>query len=272
MASRMDRYRDEENYSRSEKNSSLYDSSLVNMVPERPLDINNTNTLELNSNINYNTRENYHKVKELGLALDEDDRTEDEKRLDDFNEIYKPNERKVYDINSIIEEAKKEEKKESKPDKYKDDFTLTKEEIEQYRQEKINRTKKDNEKMKELINTITSKTLRGEIDQATSVDLLSDLFATSEYDRISNNTEVLDKNALEEVNRKAELYDDSKPKEIKKMDDSFYTKSMEINTKDFDLDDEFVEEKKMPNILKVLLVILLLALVVVLIYFIVKSF
>ena len=128
--------------------------------------------------------------------------------------------------------------------------------------------------MKDLINTITSKTLRGEIDEATGVDLLSDLLATSEYDRISNNTEILDKEAIDKVKEKAKEYDSvpEKPKELKSMDDSFYTKSMELNTKDFDMDDEFVEQKEMPSILKVLLVILLLVLVGVLIYFIVKSF
>ena len=38
--------------------------------------------------------------------------------------------------------------------------------------------------LKELINTIASKTLAGEISKETGVDLLSDLMATSAFDRI----------------------------------------------------------------------------------------
>lgn len=278
MASRMDRYRDEEeNLSRSSKNSELYENNDIGSVPERPIDINSVNAVEIDRKADLRSRENYHRAKELGfLSEDEEDKNEEEKKLDEFNEIYKPNERKVYDINTILEEARRENSDDSvKKDKRKnDDFVLTKEEIEKYRKEREERARKDNEKMKDLINTITSKTLRGEIDEATGVDLLSDLLATSEYDRISNNTEILDKEAIDKVKEKAKEYDSvpEKPKELKSMDDSFYTKSMELNTKDFDMDDEFVEQKEMPSILKVLLVILLLVLVGVLIYFIVKSF
>lgn len=278
MASRMDRYRDEEeNLSRSSKNSELYENNDIGSVPERPIDINSVNAVEIDRKADLRSRENYHRAKELGfLSEDEEDKNEEEKKLDEFNEIYKPNERKVYDINTILEEARRENRDDSvKKDKRKnDDFILTKEEIEKYRKEREERARKDNEKMKDLINTITSKTLRGEIDEATGVDLLSDLLATSEYDRISNNTEILDKEAIDKVKEKAKEYDSvpEKPKELKSMDDSFYTKSMELNTKDFDMDDEFVEQKEMPSILKVLLVILLLVLVGVLIYFIVKSF
>ncbi len=278
MASRMDRYRDEEeNLSRSSKNSELYENNDIGSVPERPIDINSVNAVEIDRKADLRSRENYHRAKELGfLSEDEEDKNEEEKKLDEFNEIYKPNERKVYDINTILEEARRENRDDSvKKDKRKnDDFILTKEEIEKYRKEREERARKDNEKMKDFINTITSKTLRGEIDEATGVDLLSDLLATSEYDRISNNTEILDKEAIDKVKEKAKEYDSvpEKPKELKSMDDSFYTKSMELNTKDFDMDDEFVEQKEMPSILKVLLVILLLVLVGVLIYFIVKSF
>ncbi len=278
MASRMDRYRDEEeNLSRSSKNSELYENNDIGSVPERPIDINSVNAVEIDRKADLRSRENYHRAKELGfLSEDKEYKNEEEKKLDEFNEIYKPNERKVYDINTILEEARRENSDDSvKKDKRKnDDFILTKEEIEKYRKEREERARKDNEKMKDLINTITSKTLRGEIDEATGVDLLSDLLATSEYDRISNNTEILDKEAIDKVKEKAKEYDSvpEKPKELKSMDDSFYTKSMELNTKDFDMDDEFVEQKEMPSILKVLLVILLLVLVGVLIYFIVKSF
>ena len=140
MASRMDRYRDEEeNLSRSSKNSELYENNDIGSVPERPIDINSVNAVEIDRKADLRSRENYHRAKELGfLSEDEEDKNEEEKKLDEFNEIYKPNERKVYDINTILEEARRENRDDSvKKDKRKnDDFILTKEEIEKYRKER----------------------------------------------------------------------------------------------------------------------------------------
>src|SRR5699024_10829270 len=105
--------------------------------------------------------------------------------------------------------------------------SLNPEELEKYRKEKVERTRPDTDGIRNLIDTITSKTLAGEIDQATSVDLLSDLMATNIMDRVEkpvpdekeevkeekeNNTEeleerlalskeILDKEQLEEVNK-----------------------------------------------------------------------
>ena len=56
------------------------------------------------------------------------------------------------------------------------------------------------------------------------------------------------------------------------MDESFYTRSMDLSDKDFDMDDEFFEKKKVPSLIKIFLVILLAILLAVLIYFIIHSF
>ncbi len=272
MASRMDRYKDEEEkISRHEKNSRLYSRVDLNSAPERPVDIANVNWFRLEDNINLNKRENYQRVKDYGM-FEEKEESKEEKRLEDLNNLYKSTGKKIYDINSILEEARKEREEDKKDKVNLDIFSLTKEEIEAYKKDKANRTKKDPEKMKELINTITSRTLSGELDQKTSVDLLSDLMATDNDDKVKNYTAILDSEKIKEVNKKLENYEEPQSKEVKNIDASFYTKSMDLSDKDFDLDDEFLETKKMPNILKILLVLLLLALVGVLVYFLVKSF
>src|SRR5699024_4138565 len=106
--------------------------------------------------------------------------------------IYQDHENKVYDINSVLAEAKKnrvqkdelEAKRKLKNTNYNILASLNPEELEKYRKEKVERTRPDTDGIRNLIDTITSKTLAGEIDQATSVDLLSDLMATNIMDRV----------------------------------------------------------------------------------------
>ncbi len=285
MRSRMDRYNmgsNSTNLTRSSKNKNLY-TSLDNNVKETTItDVRNANAIELTTATkNYRTREGYHKIKDYSNIVEP---PKVKKQLDDINFLYHDQENKVYDINSVIEEAKKnrnnedelEEKRKIKNDKY----TLTKEEIEKYREEKKKETVPDREKMKDLINTITSKTLSGELDQKTSVDLLSNLMATDKEDRVGTNDntiisqDTLDQQFLNEVQAKEKLEQTSSKEMglLKDMDESFYTKSMDLSDKDFDLDDEFVEKKKGFGLIKFFLILLLIALIAVLVYFIIESF
>ena len=62
---------------------------------------------------------------------------------------------------------------------------------------------------------------------------------------------------------------------IKDMDSSFYTRSMDLSDKDFDMEEEMDEEMKESKgflIFKIFLLLLLMAVVIVGAYFIVKSF
>jgi len=147
-----------------------------------------------------------------------------------------------------------------------------------------------------LIDTITSKTLAGEIDKATSVDLLSDLMATNILDKVekpedieitatkieivkkeepkteeideklSLSREILDKNELQEIEIKKEELEKT-AKSIKEADVDFYTRSMDLSDKDFDLSDEF-KEKKLPIVVKILIFILIVAIIAITGYFI----
>lgn len=292
MRSRMDRYRnenDEVQYSRSNKNQELYQNIGSNTKYTNFTDVTNANAFDLgNAKKNYRTREGYHQIKEYNDFMPT---PKVKKELDEFNYLYQDRENRIYDINSVLEEAKKnraekdklEEKRKLKNTNYNILASLNPEELENYRKEKKERARPDEEELRELIDTITSKTLAGEIDKATSVDLLSDLMATSAIDRVekpekeekkdeeglSLSKEILDKEQLEKVKQ----IKDSKTDDgiMREADSDFYTRSMDLSDKDFEMDGEF-KEKKVPVVVKILLILVLLAVVGVAIFFIFKNF
>ena len=194
MASRMDRYKDEnpKTYSRSSKNQELYQNIGNNTRYTSITDVTNANAIDLdNAKSRANTREGYHQIKEFNQNIQPVPRVK--KELEDFNHLYKTRENRIYDVNRVLEEARKnrtetdekEEKRKLKDSSYNIITSLNKEELEKYRKEKLNKVyRPDDDEIKELINTITSKTLAGEIDQATSVNLLSDLMATNVLDKV----------------------------------------------------------------------------------------
>ena len=299
MRSRMDRYnqRDRSEYRRSEKNQELYRNIGTNTKYTNFTDVTNANAFDLNrAQKNYRTREGYQQMKEYEGFVNE---PKEKKELDDFNYLYQDHENRVYDINSVLEEAKKnrqkkdelEAKRKLKNTNYNILASLNPEELEKYRKEKVERTRPDEEELRDLIDTITTKTLAGEIDQQTSVNLLSDLMATNMMDRVAGSDElpeqeeteakiedtetelslskeILDKDQIEKVNK---LKDKEKKDSIMDNSDTdFYTRSMDLSDKDFDFDDEFTE-KKLPIGVKILLILLLLSVLAVAGYFIYRN-
>ena len=304
MRSRMERYEKEnqqETSRRSSKNKELYENIGRNTKYTNFTDVANANAFDLGTaQKNYRTREGYHQMKEYSDTFIQEPKIK--KELDNFNYLYQDHENKIYDINSVLAEAKKnrvkkdelEAKRKLKNTNYNILASLNPEELEKYRKEKVERTRPDEEELRDLIDTITSKTLAGEIDQATSVDLLSDLMATNMMDRVENpeeekkeettpeqddeeeieerlslSKEILDKEQLDKVNK---LKEQEKTGSI--MDDSdtdFYTRSMDLSDKDFEMDDEF-KEKKMPLAIKIILIILIIAVIAVAGYFIYRNF
>ena len=312
MPSRMTRYEDEsiKNMSRSNRNQKLYDSFNDNTSFTTYTDVKNTNAVLLDAaSKNYRTREGYQKIKEYDFVpkpkvkKEEENKENNEyewKELDDFNNLYSSRENKVYDINSVIEQAKKnrikndieEEKRKLKNTNYNILASLDPEKIEEYRAERNKVVRASDEEIRELINTITTKTLNGEIDQETSVNLLSDLMATQAVDMVEgvheeeriekNDTDILKQEELKLVKEKEEE-EEKKASELKEnnqssdlfrnMDKSFYTKSMDLSDKDFDidLDSDVVKHRKTKLAVKIILTIILLLLVAALVYFLVKG-
>ena len=305
---RMDRYNEESNNrpNRYEKNQELYQDIATNQKYTNITDVTNANAFEINnSNRSYTSRESYQQMKKY-QNVEPVPRVK--KELEDFNRLLKNDEKKVYDINSVLEEARKnrqeqdklESKRKLKNTSYNILADLNQEELEKYREEKKKKIMTpEEEEFTDLINTIASKTLAGEIDKATSINLLSDLMATSVMDKVEDKSslgleediekekqekeELEEKEDSEEENDKTEDLSLSKEKleeiaqkkdEIEKntqkltgADNDFYTRSMDLSDEDFEMDDEF-KDTGMPLILKIIIVVLIIALIAVAAYFI----
>ena len=306
MKSRMDRYRNydstnKEKYSRSNRNQELYKNIGSNQKYTNFTDVSKIDAFSLNdAKKNYRTREGYKTIKEYSTV---DRRPKAQKDLEEFNYLYQDHENRVYDINSVLEHAKEnrknkdelEEKRKLKNTNYNILASLNKEELEKYRKDKVERNKPDENELRNLIDTITSKTLAGEISKDTGVDLLSDLMATNimdkvdpkdyeldndkkediskelteeKEDKLNLSSEILDKESMKKLEQEKNKISDPTDDLMKDLDKSFYTKSMDLSDKDFDFGDEYENDKKIPIIVKVLLILILIAIVLVGVYFI----
>lgn len=277
MKSRLDRYRETEQTkpvpSRLSKNRHLYDD-LNNKIGFEELTNFDTQTrIELTSlNSKNKSRENYHQLKDYqGLIIGS---------VEIDNTPIKEEKEKVFDINSILEEARKnrteidelEKKRKLKDEEYNILADLNKKYLSK---EKDNNSKDEYEGLEELINTITSKTLAGELKKEAikeEEDLLSDLVATS-IDLQVNTPEMYEKTEINSIVTKIEFEenDDEKSNE-KDIDDSFYTRSMDLSEHDFDFD-ELAEKKSSvkKGVLITLVVIILLIIIGVVTFFILKN-
>ena len=309
---RMDRYVEDSSQkkSRSTNNQELYQDVYNNPKYTSITDVTNSNAYEINSQKETkNTRESYQQMKKYQGV---ESLPKVKKELDDFNHLYHMDEKKVYDINSVLEEARKKKAKDDLEEKRKLKYTsynilagINLEELQKYREEKKNRqATPEEEEMRELIDTIASKTLAGEMDKDETVDLLCDLMATSALDSVASSKEIGD--AAEEIESTDELYDTTEPvvlgvedqgdtedldeyvndttkvdKElINKLyeseevtentggvDKDFYTKSMDLSEQDFDMSDDF-KESKVPLLVKIIVYILVCILIFITAYFI----
>ncbi len=288
---RMDRYnKNTTSATRRDRNEELYRELNSDIKYANVTDVTNTNAYEITNKKN-RTREDYHKLKEYNMIKEE---PREKRELQEFNYINKTKENKIYDINTIIEETKKNRQKkeelEEKKKYLKDTYNIlskdNKAELEKYRKEKEERIKAPNEsEIREIIDTIASKTLAGDISKETSVNLLSDLMATQALDRVAAQASEKENNIEETVSKyKVELEEEkpnteklsakdiktvrekaNKTKEVSimdKADDSFYTRSMDLSDKDFSLSDEFVE-KSMPLGIKILIALVIIVILAV---------
>ena len=297
---RMDRYQDtvdEPKVTRSNKNQELYDSIGNNTRYTSFSDVTNANAIDISSKRNSSTREGYHQIKEYQDVVPT---PRAKKELEEFKSLYKDRENKVYDINNVLEEARKnrqekdelEEKRNLKNQSYNILSNLNKEELEKCRQERLDKViHPSDDEIRELIDTITSKTLAGDIKAASS--LLGDLMATSIMDKVEASSELSDEEIEEDSDDEAEDKLDvsalqeaaTKEKELAKAEDDdddeqtvdntqtqdieFYSRSMDLSDKDFDLDDEF-KERKMPLIIKILIFLIIIVVIATAGYFIWK--
>lgn len=316
--SRMDRYNDTNRVKRSEKNQELYQDVARNPKYTNIAEVTNLNAYEIGSNDNSKSRSSYQQMKKY---RGEETTPRVKKELEDFKFLYQTKDKKSYDINTVLEEARKnriekdelEEKRKLKYTSYNILAGVNLEELIKYREEKKQRAMTPEEEgIRELVDTIASKTLAGEIDKETTVDLLSDLMATNMFDKVAPQEEITSEENNDQTIEKLELtlgatlesiysnndrpkkedndnddeeetdedetedslpsvtnldekeYTDDNSKEI---DDSFYTKSMDLSEEDFEMANDF-KEKGLPLPVKILITLLIIIVIAVAAYFI----
>lgn len=322
---RMDRYNDEtENLarnSRMDKNQDLYHNLSSNAIYTNITDVTNANAFEINNNRStdtHTTREAYQQMQKYQTV---EPMPKSRKELEDYNFLAQTKEKKTYDINSFLEEARKnrpekdslDEKRKLKNNAYNILASINKEQLEKYREEKKNRIRTpEEEELHDLTEDLLSKTMAGEIDAETTVDLLSDLMATNLLDTVAGITadteeveeikEITDKlpeaklvddedtktetelvtsvtketfsdglneEEVEEVEKKSKRRSEVSPKtgSFAARDQDFYTRSMDLSDKDFNLAADF-GDNGVPIIVKLLIAVLIIAIIAVAAYFI----
>ena len=292
MRARMEKYDTSNNEvkKRTSRNERLY-NEVQNMNIDY-VDINVNNAMDLSVSSNDSSREGYQKRRELDNLM-----PSSRERAVYQESTVSPSENRVYDINRVLEDAHKnrtvndgkEEKRKLKDESYNILTSLSKEELEKYREKKQNRyIHPDEDELKTLINTISSKTLATDLENLTNSNLFSDLMATNVMDQVPSlksepeedaPNEALNKDDLAAIQEAIpELEKAAKEKEAEQekekltgADTEFYTKSMDLSDQDFD-GDEFMKEKGMSPVLKVFLILLLLAALATAGYFIWKTF
>ncbi len=225
MEMRSNRY--EENntkLTRVEKNKHLYDDTNVKIEPIEGYENGSKIDLSILGSSN-TTRSDYQKIKEYKNIFREEKQ--------DKKEVKKDEKEKNFDINAVLEEAKKNREEDDLEKKRKlnsEEYNVLSNLNKKYLHKK-DFTSEDGEELKELIDTITSKTLVDDIKKEEDKELLSDLLATTIDIKLEKE---LSKDDLEKI------YSDKKSDE--KEEDTFYTHSMEIDKNDLISDEEEEED------------------------------
>ena len=154
---------------------------------------------------------------------------------------------------------------------------MNKKELEKFRKERVEKSTKPDE-LREFIDTITSKTLAGELSKEVTVDLLSDLMSTNVMDKVEPQKSTQDKELedIEDLKRlqeltksniqvKEEKEDTEEVTAFKDADTDFYTRSMDLSEKDFNFTTPD-KEKKLSLPIKIFLFIIIVVITVVVLY------
>lgn len=274
METRSSRYVDETvtakpKMSRANKNKYLYDE-VNNKIGYEEIDsFSHYNGFELDSTTPIKTREEYQKTKDYSFIYEEE---KENKKQEKELEI---EEERVYDINSVLEEARKnrvisedvEKKRKLQSAEYSILADLNKKYV-----SKKERLGEDLEKegIQELIDTITSKTLAKDLEEFDDEkDLMSDLMATSTLTELDPSE--LEEEIAKEILNEIDENEDEAEEEDDKLINSFYTKSMDLSEHDFEFKEEIIEENKEKRKILILVVLIILVLIAIGSIFILKK-
>lgn len=265
MNSRMDRYEDENFYnqeSRTDKNQRLYN------------EINNQELSRVKTTRNYKVIEEHpkeidiEKIKKYISSLNEE--PEERKKIvinDPVNIKEEPEEPKIYDINSIIEEAKSKKESLYEEDKYKklhgNEYEILKK-LDNYNQKLEKEEEEFNTNERTLIDLINTVTMKKEENS----DLLSEL-TTSD----NENTVIMKpiKDEIKEEPEEKKKEENKLTNTLSSVDKSFYTNSMNFSKEDFEGIEELEKSINKNNLfvkisIGILLIFVIITIVVILNY------
>lgn len=255
MASRMDRYRNQELETtgmRTKRNEHLYarvEAPLEYSSVEGVARIDNTNSVDINKIKELLLREEEPKKKHHS-KMEKQETLEDTSELVTFNQL----EDKNYDIRDILNKAK-DEKEEDDDDKYRNlqntGYDILK---------NIQVQKKPTEISDQELNHVGDTTL--------SLSMLDNLQDNEEEEITETMSSKTIRDLLNEETSKEEDDDDDDFEEQRTLDNSFFTSSLNFSEEDFnELSDELDEPKKKENlIVKVLIFIIMVILTTVAIF------
>jgi hypothetical protein len=275
MEKRSDRYKEHtqsENIpsSRVNRNRLLYDE--INSK----IGIEEIPTFEADEEINLSSidmdnlnRSEYQKVKDFKEIIDVDEKKVEEKPKEEPKS-------KSYDINKVLEEAKKNRKAdelENRRSIKEEDYNALNNLNKKYLHQK-GFTEEDNEELKELIDTITSKTMVDDIKDEEEKELLSELLATTIDIKLESELSETQIQALADEKIENELVDTN----------SFYSKSLELSKEDLVSENDAVEkedeeetnilgfEEEKTNVAKIIFISLVLLIILLLVVYFVLHF
>ena len=271
MEKRSDRYKEHvenENVpsSRVNRNRLLYDE--INSK----IGFEEIPTFEVDEEINLSSidmdnlnRSDYQKVKDFKEIIGVDEKKEEEKPKEEVKS-------KNSDINKVLEEAKKNRKAdelENRRSLKEEDYNALNNLNKKYLHQK-GFTEEDNEELKELIDTITSKTMVDDIKDEEEKELLSELLATTIDIKLESELSETQIQALadEKIENEKELVDTN----------SFYSKSLELSKEDLVSENDATEkeeedtnildfEEEKTNVAKIVFISLVLLIILLLVVY-----
>lgn len=262
METRSSRYLDEDisnrpKSTRTSKNRYLYDEVNKKIGYEEIDSLESYGGLELDRETPIRSREEYLKLINP---------VNEEKNIDKEESVQ---EERVYDINSVLEKARKNrvipDEVEKRRNLQSAEYSILADLNKKYMTKKEKMEEElEKEGIRELIDTITSKNLAKdleELEEDDGKDLMSDLMATNAGLEAVSGISLEEEIAKEILAEKESDSENDETKDEKELVNSFYTKSMDLSEHDFELRDEIVEETKEKR--KILILVVLIVLVVI---------
>ncbi len=275
-----------------EKRSDRYKEHVENEnIPNSRVNRNRLLYDEINSKIGFEEIPTFEADEEINLSsIDMDNlNRSDYQKVKDFKDIIGVDEKKIeekpketvknknYDINKVLEEAKKNRKAdelENRRSLKEEDYNALNNLNKKYLHQK-GFTEEDNEELKELIDTITSKTMVDDIKDEEEKELLSELLATTIDIKLESELSETQIQALadENIENENELIDTN----------SFYSKSLELSKEDLVSENDATEheedntnildfEEEKTNVAKIIFISLVLLIILLLVVYFVLHF